>query len=63
MFGINGTYTISSGRPYINYNESNPNNSIADISKFMQDKTPIYQNFSVSFNYIKTIKKHLPFLY
>ncbi len=32
MFGINGTYTYTSGRPYINYNTFTP-------SLFMQDKT------------------------
>lgn len=57
MFGINGTYTLSSGRPYINYNTSNPFDTNADADNFMEDRTPIYQNFSVSFNYIKTIKK------
>jgi hypothetical protein len=50
MFGINGTYTYSSGRPYINRNETN-------VSNFMQDKTMAYHNVSLSANYIKTIRK------
>ena len=50
MFGINGTYTYSSGRPYINRNETN-------VSNFMQDKTMAYHNVSISANYIKTIRK------
>lgn len=50
MFGINGTYTYSSGRPYINRNENNPAN-------FMNDKTIDYHNLSISANYIKTIRK------
>lgn len=57
MFGINGTYTLSSGRPYINYNVANPNDANAVASKFMADRTPIYQNFSLSLNYLKTIHK------
>jgi hypothetical protein len=57
MFGINGTYTFSSGRPYINYNTSNPNNPYADASKFMTDRTISYNNFSISANYLKTIRK------
>jgi hypothetical protein len=57
MFGINGTYTFSSGRPYINYNSSNPANPMADVNAFMSDRTISYNNFSVSFNYLKTIKK------
>lgn len=50
MFGINGTYTYSSGRPY-----ANPN--ITDASKYMSDRTMDYHNFSVSVNYLKTIRK------
>lgn len=50
MFGVNGTYTFSSGRPYINYNELNSSN-------FMQNRTIAYHNLSISFNYIKNIKK------
>jgi hypothetical protein len=50
MFGINGTYTYSSGRPYINRNETN-------VASFMQDKTIAYHNLSLSANYIKTIRK------
>jgi hypothetical protein len=50
MFGINGTYTYTSGRPYINYNTFTP-------SLFMQDKTIDYHNVSFSVNYLKTIKK------
>ncbi len=57
MFGINGTYTFSSGRPYINYNTANPNNPVADAALFMTDKTIAYHNISVSANYIKTIRK------
>ncbi len=57
MFGINGTYTFSSGRPYINYNTSNPNNPYADASKFMSDRTIAYHNFSISANYLKNIGK------
>ncbi|MCC7030377.1 MAG: TonB-dependent receptor [Chitinophagaceae bacterium] len=57
MFGINGTYTFSTGRPYINYNTSNPNLPNADAGLFMTDKTVAYHNFSLSANYIKTIRK------
>ena len=57
MFGINGTYTFSSGRPYINYNTSNPNNPNADASKFMTDRTMVYNNIGISANYLKTIGK------
>lgn len=57
MFGINGTYTFSSGRPFINYNTSNPNNPAANADAFMQDKTIDYHNISLSANYLKTIGK------
>ncbi len=58
MFGINGTYTFSSGRPYINYNTANPNEpSTANANQFMVDKTIDFNNFSISCNYLKTIKK------
>jgi len=57
MFGVNGTYTLSSGRPYNDYNVSNPNNPSADASHFMDARTPVYHNFSLSFNYLKTIRK------
>ena len=57
MFGINGTYTFSSGRPYINYNTSNPNNPNADASTFMTDRTMVYHNIGLSANYLKTIGK------
>lgn len=57
MFGINGTYTFTSGRPYLNYNTTNPNNPNADANLFMKDKTINYNNFSISANYIKTIRK------
>ena len=50
MFGINGTYTYSSGRPYINYNDTDP-------SHFMQDRTIDYHTLNLSLNYLKTIKK------
>ncbi|HOZ52559.1 MAG TPA: TonB-dependent receptor [Chitinophagaceae bacterium] len=50
MFGINGTYTYSSGRPYINANK-------LESSNFMSDRTIDYHNFSISANYLKTIKK------
>lgn len=50
MFGINGTYTFSSGRPYINYNETNPD-------KFMSDRTINYHTINLSVNYLKTIRK------
>lgn len=57
MFGINGTYTYSSGRPYINYNTSNPGNPLANADAFMSDRTIDYHNFSLSANYLKTIGK------
>ncbi|MBL7766658.1 MAG: TonB-dependent receptor [Chitinophagaceae bacterium] len=57
MFGINGTYTYSSGRPYINYNQSNPNDPGADASLFMSDRTISFHNFSLSANYLKNIGK------
>lgn len=50
MFGINGTYTYSSGRPYINFNNTNP-------SEFMSDRTIDYHTINISLNYLKTIKK------
>lgn len=53
MFGINGTYTFSSGRPYINYNSTNLNNP----ELFMTDRTVAYHNLSISANYIKVVKK------
>jgi vitamin B12 transporter len=49
MFGINGTYTVATGRPFFN-----PNLPTAD---FMSERTPMYHNFSISANYIKQIKK------
>lgn len=57
MFGVNGTYTFASGRPYINYNTSNPNVAGSDPSLFMRDKTIDYHTINLSFNYLKTIKK------
>ena len=57
MFGINGTYTFTTGRPYLNYNTTNPSNPNADVNLFMNDKTINYNNFSISANYIKTIRK------
>lgn len=57
MFGVNATYTYSSGRPYINYNTSNPNAAGADASLFMTDRTIDYHTINISFNYLKTIKK------
>jgi vitamin B12 transporter len=58
MFGINGTYTFSSGRPYINYNTTNPiNPTSADARLFMTDRTPSYHNLSLSCNYLKGIGK------
>lgn len=49
MFGINGTYTYSSGRPY-----NNPN-----VDGFMTGRTIDYHTVGLSLNYIKTIKKKL----
>lgn len=57
MFGINGTYTFTSGRPYINFNNANPNDIYANPDLFMTDRTINFHNFSLSANYIKTIKK------
>lgn len=57
MFGVNATYTYSSGRPYINYNTSNPNAAGADANLFMSDRTIDYHTINISFNYLKTIKK------
>ncbi|MFZ4753265.1 MAG: TonB-dependent receptor [Chitinophagaceae bacterium] len=57
MFGINGTYTYASGRPYINYNTSNPNSINADAQKFMSDRTMDYHTINLSLNYLKTIRK------
>ena len=56
-WGINGTYTFASGRPYINYNQTNPFASTIDSSLFMKDRTKAYHNVSVSFNYLKPIGK------
>ena len=47
MFGVNGTYTYSSGRPYNDLN--NPD--------FMTGRTIDYHNVAISFNYLKNIKK------
>jgi hypothetical protein len=51
MFGINGTYTYSSGRPYFN------RNTMANKNAFLQDRTMDYHNFSLSLNYLRNIKK------
>lgn len=50
MFGINGTYTFASGRPYFDPN-------IKNSDDYMSEKTIPYHNFSISANYLKTIKK------
>jgi len=50
MFGVNGTYTYASGRPYNNANDPNPEH-------FMQDRTIDYHTLNLSFNYLKTIRK------
>ncbi len=47
MFGINGTYTYSSGRPY---NDQN-------TTEFMNGRTIDYHTVGVSLNYIKNIGK------
>jgi hypothetical protein len=57
MFGINGTYTFSSGRPFINNNTSNPNSINANPQLFMTDRTMAYHNISLSLNYLTTIRK------
>lgn len=57
MFGLNGTYTFSTGRPYINYNVSDPNNPYANPDLFMTDKTMPYHNLGLSLNYIKNFRK------
>lgn len=57
MFGINGTYTYTTGRPYINYNITHPDNKYADPNQFMTDKTIDYHNISLSINYLKNIGK------
>lgn len=49
MFGINGTYTYSSGRPY-----NDPN-----VDGFMTGRTIDYHTVGLSLNYIKTIKKKI----
>lgn len=50
MFGINGTYTFATGRPYYNPN-------LQGAENFMSEKTQPYHNFSISANYLRTIKK------
>ena len=50
MFGINGTYTFATGRPYYNPN-------LQEAENFMSEKTQPYHNFSISANYLRTIKK------
>ncbi|MEZ5046326.1 MAG: TonB-dependent receptor [Chitinophagaceae bacterium] len=57
MFGINGTYTYASGRPYINYNKTNPYDTNPNVDLFMSDRTVDYHTVNLSFNYIKSIKK------
>ncbi|HMN32601.1 MAG: TonB-dependent receptor [Chitinophagaceae bacterium] len=57
MFGINGTYTFSSGRPYVNYNTSNPNLPNPDAGRFMEDRTIAYHNVGLSANYVRKIQK------
>lgn len=47
MFGINGTYTYSSGRPYNDLNSPG----------FMTGRTIDYHTVGLSINYIKNIKK------
>jgi len=49
MFGINGTYTYSSGRPYNNPNEN----------EFMMGRTIDYHTLGLSLNYIRTIGKKI----
>lgn len=53
MFGINGTYTYASGRPYINPNL----NFYANSELFMKERTIDYHTINLSLNYLKTIKK------
>lgn len=50
MFGVNGTYTYASGRPF-----NDPNNT--DPSQFMSGRTIDYHTVNLSFNYLKTIRK------
>jgi vitamin B12 transporter len=57
MFGINGTYTYSTGRPYVNFNTYNPSSTSNNPDLFMADYAPAYHNFSVSCNYLKPIGK------
>jgi hypothetical protein len=47
MFGINGTYTYSSGRPYNDLNSS----------EFMGGRTIDYHTVGLSCNYLKNIGK------
>lgn len=47
MFGVNGTYTYSSGRPYNDLNSTD----------FMNARTIDYHNVAISFNYLKNIRK------
>ncbi len=47
MFGVNGTYTYSSGRPY---NDPNQNS-------FMSGRTIDYHNVGISLNYLRSISK------
>jgi vitamin B12 transporter len=57
MFGLNGTYTFSTGRPYINYNTFKPNGMVNDPELFLKDYAPAYHNVGISANYLKTIGK------
>jgi hypothetical protein len=48
-FGINGTYTFTTGRPYVNKNETDP-------AKYLSDRTENYHTIALSLNYLKTYK-------
>jgi vitamin B12 transporter len=57
LFGLNGTYTFSTGRPYINYNTFQPNSATNNPDLFLKDYAPVYHNIGISANYLKTIGK------
>jgi len=60
MFGINGTYTYASGRPFNDINLSNPANPNANAAQnFMKGQVQDYHNIGISLNYLPSIFKNV----
>ena len=50
---LNATYSLSSGRPYYNPN----------VIDFLSEKTPVYNNLSISINYLTNIKRNFAVIF